>query len=170
MAQSPLPYLLALSTAYSSIMSHHWHCQLLPILLGSWAIVVATHLIAWLSWIYPYYVSELRHIPTVPGFPLWGQFFDIVSQECGVPQRQWHRQYGPIVRYFLPLGSERLSVAEESSLWRIVDHAQRKPHHAIANFESRYMISNRYNDTGEINAKYSRELVDVNTESLDLPI
>ncbi|RYC82727.1 hypothetical protein BFJ63_vAg14393 [Fusarium oxysporum f. sp. narcissi] len=119
MAQSPLPYLLALSTAYSSILSHHWQFQLFPILVSSWAFAVATHLIVWLGWIYPYHVSELRHIPTVPGFPLWGQFLDIVTQECGVPQRQWHQKYGPIVRYFLPFGSERLSIAEESALRRI---------------------------------------------------
>ncbi|KAF5988569.1 cytochrome P450 monooxygenase 78A3 [Fusarium bulbicola] len=116
MAQSLLPYLLALSTAYSSILSHHWHFQLFSALVSSWAFAVATYLIVWLGWIYPYHVSELRHIPTVPGFPLWGQFLDIATQECGVPQRQWHQKYGPIVRYFLPFGSERLSIAEESAL------------------------------------------------------
>ncbi|KAI1018854.1 hypothetical protein LB504_013180 [Fusarium proliferatum] len=119
MAQSLLPYLLALSTAYASILSHHWQFQLFSVLVNSWAFAVAIHLIVWLGWIYPYHVSELRHVPTVPGFPLWGQFFEIATQECGVPQRQWHQKYGPIVRYFLPFGSERLSIAEESALRHI---------------------------------------------------
>ncbi|KAJ9612544.1 hypothetical protein H2200_004141 [Cladophialophora chaetospira] len=68
------------------------------------------------SWIYPYYISPLRHIPTVPGFPLWGQFFSIITSECGVPARDWHQKYGPIVRYFFPFGSERLSVAEDDAI------------------------------------------------------
>ncbi|RBR18960.1 uncharacterized protein FIESC28_05782 [Fusarium coffeatum] len=119
MAQSPLPHLLALSTAYACILSHNWDCHLLPVFIGSWAFALATHIFIWVSWIYPYHVSELRHVPTVPGFPLWGQYFDIISQECGVPQREWHQRYGPIVRYFFPFGSERLSVAEQSALSRI---------------------------------------------------
>ncbi len=68
------------------------------------------------SWIYPFYISPLRHIPTVPGFPLWGQFFTIITTECGVAARDWHEQYGPIVRYFFPFGSERLSVAEDDAI------------------------------------------------------
>lgn len=68
------------------------------------------------SWIYPFYVSPLRHIPTVPGFPLWGQFFTIITTEVGVAQREWHQQYGPMVRYFFPFGSERLSVAEDDAI------------------------------------------------------
>ena len=68
------------------------------------------------SWIFPFYISELRHIPTVPGFPLWGQFFAIITTECGVVQRGWHQQYGPIVRYFFPFGSERLSVTDDDAI------------------------------------------------------
>lgn len=68
------------------------------------------------SWIYPLYVSPLRHIPTVAGFPLWGHFFTIITSECGVPARSWHQQYGPVIRYFFPFGSERLSVAEDEAI------------------------------------------------------
>ena len=82
----------------------------------TWAVVVPLYLVVWMSWIYPFYVSELRHVPTVPGFPLWGQFFDIVLEECGIPQRRWHQQYGPIIRYFFPFGAERLSVADDEAL------------------------------------------------------
>lgn len=68
------------------------------------------------SWICPIYISPLRLVPTVPGFPLWGQFFTIITKEIGVPQRDWHQQYGPIVRYFFPFGAERLSVADDEAL------------------------------------------------------
>lgn len=67
-------------------------------------------------YIYPFYISPLRHIPTVPGFPLWGQFFTIITTECGVAARDWHQQYGPIIRYFFPFGAERLSIAEDDAI------------------------------------------------------
>ncbi|KAK4110415.1 cytochrome P450 [Canariomyces notabilis] len=72
--------------------------------------------VVWLSWLHPFYFSELRHVPTVPGFPLWGHFFSIITEECGVPQRQWHKDHGPIIRYFFPFGSERLSIADDEGL------------------------------------------------------
>ena len=68
------------------------------------------------SYIYPIYLSPLRHIPTVPGFPLWGHFFTIISTEVGVPARSWHQKHGPLVRYFFPFGAERLSIADDDAL------------------------------------------------------
>ncbi|KAH7204867.1 uncharacterized protein BKA55DRAFT_547301 [Fusarium redolens] len=115
--ESPLPCFLASSTAYALITSHQLQCQLVPIFVASWTFALFAHLVVWQSWIFPRYVSELRHIPTVPGFPLWGQFFDIITQECGAPQQLWHHRYGPVVRYFFPFGSERLSIAERGA-WR----------------------------------------------------
>ncbi|KAJ8061947.1 hypothetical protein OCU04_009733 [Sclerotinia nivalis] len=70
----------------------------------------------YLSYIFPFYISELRHVPTVPGFPLWGQFFEIITSECGVPQRKWHQVHGPIIRYFFPFGAERLAVADDDAI------------------------------------------------------
>ncbi|KAB8292516.1 hypothetical protein EYC80_008226 [Monilinia laxa] len=70
----------------------------------------------YLSYIFPFYISELRHIPTVPGFPLWGQCFEIITTEVGFPQRKWHQVHGPIIRYFFPFGSERLSIADDDAL------------------------------------------------------
>jgi hypothetical protein len=66
--------------------------------------------------IYPFYISPLRHIPTVPGFPLWGQFFMIITEEVGVPARRWHQEHGTIIRYFFPLGAERLSIADDDAI------------------------------------------------------
>lgn len=72
--------------------------------------------LAWVSYIYPFHVSPLRTVPTVPGFPLWGQFRTIITTECGVPVRAWHEQYGPIIRYFFPFGAERLSIADDDAI------------------------------------------------------
>jgi cytochrome P450 len=72
--------------------------------------------LAWISYIYPFYVSPLRNIPTVPGFPLWGQFKTIITTECGVPVREWHETHGPIIRYFFPFGAERLSIADDDAI------------------------------------------------------
>ena len=73
------------------------------------------YLIYW-SYLYPFYFSPMRNVPTVPGFPLWGQFFTIISTEVGVPNREWHQKYGPIIRYFFPFGAERLSIADDDAL------------------------------------------------------
>lgn len=65
-----------------------------------WALSIALVVyVLYYSWIYPFYISPLRHIPTVPGFPLWGQFYTIITTECGVAARQWHQDHGPIIRY-----------------------------------------------------------------------
>ncbi|KAK1837165.1 cytochrome P450 [Podospora conica] len=74
------------------------------------------YLIFWRSMLYPLFFSPLRNIPTVPGCPLWGQFFSIINEECGVPQRRWHAQHGLMIRYFFPFGQERLSVADNEAL------------------------------------------------------
>lgn len=68
------------------------------------------------SWIYPFYISPLRMIPTVPGSPLLGHSLAIITEEVGVPQRKWHQQFGPVVRYFYPLGSEKLSFVGDDAL------------------------------------------------------
>lgn len=83
----------------------------------TWALTSALFLhILYYSYIFPFYISPLRHIPTVRGFPLWGQFFTIITTEVGVPARKWHEELGPMVRYFFPFGAERLSIADDDAL------------------------------------------------------
>ncbi|KAI8624121.1 cytochrome P450 [Xylariaceae sp. FL1651] len=112
---SVMPVLAA--TAAASFL---WARQAeLPIVLtvaASIAVAFPLYVVIWLSWLFPFYFSELRHVPTVPAFPLWGQFFEIITQECGVPQRRWHKEHGPIIRYFFPFGAERLSIADDEAL------------------------------------------------------
>jgi cytochrome P450 len=87
-----------------------------PTIAKIFGATVFVYYFIWRGFLFPLYFSDLRHVPTVPGFPLWGQFFDIILNECGVPQRKWHRQYGPIIRYFFPFGAERLSIADDEAI------------------------------------------------------
>ena len=82
---------------------------------GLFGVCMAVYLTYW-CYIYPFYISPMKVIPTIPGFPLWGQFPTIITHEVGVPNREWHRTYGPIVRYFFPFGAERLSIADDGAL------------------------------------------------------
>lgn len=64
---SPLPIFLASSTAYAFITSHQLQCQLLPLLIASWGLAIFVHVVLWLGWIYPRYVSERCHPPMMDG-------------------------------------------------------------------------------------------------------
>lgn len=84
--------------------------------------LLSASLSAWIvyrSFIYPFYISPLRHIPTVPGCPLWGHAPARMSNELGIPEREWHRKHGLIVRYFLPFGFERLNIADDDAIKEI---------------------------------------------------
>ena len=80
---------------------------------------IPSYYIIYLSWIHPFYISPLRLLPTVPGFPLWGQIVTVLTEEVGVPQRRWHKQQGPIIRYFLPFGHHRVSIIDDEALKQI---------------------------------------------------
>lgn len=110
-----LPFMAA-STAVALVSSRLWSELTTPEALGFILPTAVALYTIYCSWIFPFYISELRHIPTVPGFPLWGQFLTIITTECGVVQRDWHQKYGPIVRYFFPFGSERLSVTDDDAI------------------------------------------------------
>ena len=72
------------------------------------------------SFVYPYFLSPLRHVPTVPGCPLWGQTYEKFTTEYGLMERRWHRAHGGIVRYFFPFGSERLTIADDAAIQQII--------------------------------------------------
>ena len=113
--QIPFTPLVAAS-AFAAFVASKTTSFSLPQALGLIFAVTIAFFIIWQAAIYPLYLSPLRHVPTVPGFPLWGQFFDIITCEVGIPQRKWHAQYGPIIRYFFPLGAERLSITDDEAL------------------------------------------------------
>ncbi|KAE8344955.1 hypothetical protein BDV24DRAFT_148408 [Aspergillus arachidicola] len=84
-----------------------------------YTITLTVYVLYW-SYIYPYYLSPLRNVPTVSGCPLWGQLFQISTTEAGTVHREWHKKHGPIVRYFYLLGKEVLSVVDDSALRHIM--------------------------------------------------
>ncbi|KAK0673350.1 putative cytochrome P450 E-class, group I [Cercophora samala] len=107
---------LAATTAASIGVAKKFDLPLTQTIGTALAAAIPFYFLVWLSYLYPIYFSELRHVPTVPGNPLIGQFFTIITEECGVPQRRWHKELGPIIRYYFPFGAERLSIADDEAL------------------------------------------------------
>ncbi|KAK5994841.1 Cytochrome P450 monooxygenase ALT8-like protein [Cladobotryum mycophilum] len=78
--------------------------------------VVGISWVVYRSFIYPFYLSPLRHIPTIPGCPLWGHTIERFRRERGLWEREWHRKYGNVIRFFSPFGFETLSVTDLDSI------------------------------------------------------
>ena len=83
---------------------------------GSYPTIILFYYVFYQSWLYPFYVSPLRGIPTPPCFPLWGHGPTLFTSEISVPLRKWHQEYGDIIRYIFPFGIERLSVVDQESI------------------------------------------------------
>jgi cytochrome P450 len=107
--------LMTASTIAAGALSRLTSFSTATALVLIYSIAIPAYVFYW-SYLYPYYLSPLRHVPTVPGNPLWGQLFEIINNEAGGCQREWHKKHGLIVRYFFPLGTERLSIADDAAL------------------------------------------------------
>lgn len=71
--------------------------------------------------LYPYLLSPLRHIPGPSlGNPITGQFPAIINGEAGVPQREWVKKYGSVVRVVGPLGIERVIFTRPEALAKVL--------------------------------------------------
>ncbi|EKM75454.1 hypothetical protein AGABI1DRAFT_132240 [Agaricus bisporus var. burnettii JB137-S8] len=71
--------------------------------------------------IWPYLLSPLRHLPGPPtGHLLFGQSRLILKSEPGIPQREWVKEYGPVVRLVGPVGIERLIFTNPEVLQQIL--------------------------------------------------
>lgn len=114
------PSLLFLTLVIASFVATFSSLTRLAALLYTFFVFVPSYYIVYQSWIFPFYISPLRSVPTVPGFPLWGHTYEVLTQEAGVPQRRWHKQHGPIVRWFLPFGAAKLSVIDDEALKHIL--------------------------------------------------
>ncbi|KAL2072954.1 hypothetical protein VTL71DRAFT_10278 [Oculimacula yallundae] len=114
--QISLLQVVGASTLAAFLISKSSTYSLLGVLPIVYLATIPFYIAIYQSYIYPFYISELRHVPTVPGYPLWGQFVEIITNECGVPQRKWHTEHGPIIRYFFPFGAERLAVADDKAI------------------------------------------------------
>ncbi|KAF8974541.1 cytochrome P450 [Flammula alnicola] len=70
---------------------------------------------------WPYFLSPLRNVPGPPlGNPLLGQSPIIIKSETGIPQREWVKQHGPVVRVVGPIGIERLIFMKPEALHQIL--------------------------------------------------
>ncbi|KAF9005232.1 cytochrome P450 [Cyathus striatus] len=90
-----------------------------------YASVLITVYVAWSAlyylFLYPRFLSPLRSIPGPPiGHLIYGQFPDIISGEAGIPQRQWVKDYGPVVRVVGPIGIERLIFMKPEAIHKIL--------------------------------------------------
>ena len=71
--------------------------------------------------LWPRYLSPLRHVPTAPGAELFmGHTHLLNNSEACIPQREWAKKLGPIVRFFGPFGSERLLFLQPGSLHQVL--------------------------------------------------
>ncbi|KAI9170808.1 Cytochrome P450 monooxygenase [Paramyrothecium foliicola] len=116
MAQVTYYPLIAATTAAAYMTSRNLDLNPLSTIAVINAAFSFLYFFVYCSYIYPFYISELRHVPTVEGSPIWGQFFNVILEETGVPHRRWHETYGPVVRYFFPFGAERLTIADDDAL------------------------------------------------------
>jgi hypothetical protein len=72
-------------------------------------------------WLYPRFLSPLRNVPGPPlGNPLLGHYLTIVRSESCIPQREWVKAYGPVVRMMGILGKERLLFLSPEALQQII--------------------------------------------------
>lgn len=72
-------------------------------------------------YIYPLFLSPLKHVPGPPlGHPLWGQYQKVLKSEAGVPQREWVKKYGPVVRVMGPVGLDRLMFLKPEALHKMM--------------------------------------------------
>ncbi|KAF8707323.1 hypothetical protein AX14_013617 [Amanita brunnescens Koide BX004] len=77
---------------------------------------IVHHLVLW-----PRYLSPLRHVPTAPDATLiMGHLHLIINNEACIPQREWAKKLGPIVRFFGPVGLERLFFLQPEALHQIL--------------------------------------------------
>ncbi|KAF9269706.1 cytochrome P450 [Marasmius fiardii PR-910] len=88
-------------------------------------IYLSTAFISWLIayqlYLWPYVFSPLRHVPGPPlGHPIFGQSPTIINSESGIPQREWAKKYGPILRVVGPFGFERLLFLQPDPLHKIL--------------------------------------------------
>ncbi|KIY66762.1 cytochrome P450 [Cylindrobasidium torrendii FP15055 ss-10] len=78
-------------------------------------------LLVYRLYLYPRFLSPLRHLPGPPLGPIIaGQFGYMLSNEAGIPQRQWVKEYGPVVRVVGPIGVERMILASREALHKIL--------------------------------------------------
>ncbi|KAF9448068.1 cytochrome P450 [Macrolepiota fuliginosa MF-IS2] len=71
--------------------------------------------------IWPLFLSPLRKVPGPPiGNLILGQSHIMIRRETGIPQREWVKKYGSVLRIVGPVGVERLIFMEPNALYQIL--------------------------------------------------
>ncbi|KAJ6570721.1 cytochrome P450 [Mycena sp. CBHHK59/15] len=71
--------------------------------------------------LFPRFFSPLRHVPGPPlGNPFFGQYLTVIQNETCIPQRDWTKRYGPVVRMMGLFGKERLIFLEPEALQQVL--------------------------------------------------
>ncbi|KAF9567301.1 cytochrome P450 [Agrocybe pediades] len=71
--------------------------------------------------LWPRFLSPLRKVPGPPlGNIFLGQSPTIIRNETGIPQREWVKKYGPVVRIVGPVGIERMIFMKPEALHKIL--------------------------------------------------
>ncbi|KAL1922062.1 uncharacterized protein VTP21DRAFT_10704 [Calcarisporiella thermophila] len=72
--------------------------------------------------IYPFYFSPLRKLPTPPADnnPFTGHLIQALSKESQEQQLEWANEYGGFVRFFYPLNFERVLITDPKALQHIL--------------------------------------------------
>ncbi len=84
-------------------------------------VAYVAYLIIYRLFLWPYLLSPLRKFSGQPlGNPILGQSPTIIKSETGIPQREWVKQYGPVVRVVGPVGIERIIFTKPEALHRIL--------------------------------------------------
>jgi hypothetical protein len=72
-------------------------------------------------YLWPRFLSPLKDVPGPPlGNIVVGQSPTIIKNETGIPQREWVKQYGPVIRIVGPVGIERLIFMKPEALHQIL--------------------------------------------------
>ncbi|KAJ7711568.1 cytochrome P450 [Mycena metata] len=81
----------------------------------------AAYVLVYRAFLYPRFFSPLRNVPGPPlGNPLIGHYLTIVQNESCIPQREWAKKYGPVVRMMGVMGKERLVLLAPEALQQIM--------------------------------------------------
>ncbi|KAF9162760.1 hypothetical protein DFQ26_003249 [Actinomortierella ambigua] len=90
--------------------------------LGS-LVALLTTWILYKTYIYPNFLSPLRHAPGPPDpkrfMPLMGHMVEILKEEAGAPHLRWIEQYGGLVRYKGFLNRERVLLADAAAVQHV---------------------------------------------------
>ncbi|OAP61996.1 hypothetical protein AYL99_04199 [Fonsecaea erecta] len=109
--------LVRFAPQYSILQSYTWTASVIFLFQALiWAVYVI--------FIYPFYVSPLRHVPTVTGGSrISGHWGTMLKEPSGVPQRRWAKEIpnDGLIRYLHLYNRERLLVTSPKGLAEVLN-------------------------------------------------